>query len=332
MTLVSRPTLVPLVKGPPKVVGSQSSVVKGPADVFRGPSNVVGNSRSVVARSPKELVRAPVATRHFPRLNENREWRLNEEAKQALFAPPKLEDKADSEAAVTTTVDLDEARRLQEERERKEEEEKLSFLLAQRLEEESSRKALALVRKPTFEEARHPQVGPAGAPAPEQVPGGKAGKKAFTWIRFDNSEPARAMRRDISAQTREATFSGGYKKVGRTVKLRHVQKMLAGTRALAPSLGNLKLEGRSARRSTEVTGHDGLLLPAAFSLGRRHGDKNCSRFSSISLPLRRWLYHRWPPCTGRGLLRAVNAIRVLGTDSRGDFGCGCSQRPTVHPI
>jgi len=290
MSVISRPTFVqaPLVKGPLMTVsGPQKSVVKGPVDVLRGPSNIVGNSLPYLARSQQGLIRAPVATYNFPRLNENREWRLNEEAKEKLFAPPQLDEEDDvrsvrsavSEILSVMSVreDSGEARRLAEKKQKEEADRRAAQLLAQELEEEE-RKTKALVRKPTFEEILRAgllEVDADGSPVPEQVPGGKSGKKAFTWLRFDNSEPARAMRRDIAAQTREASLGGGYKIGRKAVKLQHLQTMLENTRAVTPSLG-LNPPGRSirtSRKSTKVSGHDGLLLPTAFSLGGRHKDR-----------------------------------------------------------
>jgi len=98
-------------------------------------------------------------------------------------------------------------------------------------------------------------------------------KKRYTWLRFDNSEPAREARRQVSRLTREVVAASGYKLEGRSVRLEHVKDMLSGSKRLAPSLGNLAPPfGSGAYMSTELTRPKGLALEVALELQSRHRD------------------------------------------------------------
>lgn len=102
--------------------------------------------------------------------------------------------------------------------------------------------------------------------APKQMQSGARGKD-FDWIRFDNQEDARAMRRKISGQTRQAVLAEGYVLKGRNVKLRRMRQMMEGTKMIAPSLGNCKVPpAASSSAKTKVTLSESLAMDAAVEL------------------------------------------------------------------
>lgn len=117
-----------------------------------------------------------------------------------------------------------------------------------------------------------PDVGEDQGRAPQQVDPHQA-RKRYSWIRFDNSEPAREARRQIQKVTREAANASGYRLDGRTIHLEYVQATINGSQRLAPSLRNLSSPSGSGRfGSTELTRHRGLVLDAAQELNVRHRD------------------------------------------------------------
>lgn len=101
--------------------------------------------------------------------------------------------------------------------------------------------------------------------------GGRHRSKPFDWIRFNNNEQARSLRRGISAQTRQAAGYGGYNRAGRLVRIEKVKQMIEGTVRLAPSLENCNPPRRGgSEMNTEVTRHSGLVLDAALELRERY--------------------------------------------------------------
>eukprot|EP00928_Gymnodinium_smaydae_P032019 TRINITY_DN2330_c0_g1_i1.p1 TRINITY_DN2330_c0_g1~~TRINITY_DN2330_c0_g1_i1.p1 ORF type:complete len:665 (+),score=158.25 TRINITY_DN2330_c0_g1_i1:47-1996(+) len=118
------------------------------------------------------------------------------------------------------------------------------------------------------------KVGDNAGRAPDYPEGGDRRKKPHSWIRFDNTEAARAARRSVYDQTQHAVAAGGYVMGFSRVQLRHTQESLRGTSVVAPSRGTLKLPRSSAPfRQTKILRKKGVALDAALSVLKKHNGK-----------------------------------------------------------
>lgn len=107
-------------------------------------------------------------------------------------------------------------------------------------------------------------------------------KKPFTWIRFDNSEPARAQRRMIAAQTYEAIDAAGYV-IGRGIaKLSNAPQMVQGTLCISPSLGNRGRVNVEKNRGTNVIVRNETVIACALDVSKLFGSRQVAVVNAAS--------------------------------------------------
>jgi len=218
-----------------------------------------------------------------PDLEGGSRWRLTPEAREDLFRPKPKEDapKDDHRASTVASPSVPPATALAAPP-------KVEDAAHADAAEVREKHADRLVRRTTEKDllaAKTPDPPNGDFVAVEFLPGhhGEHKPKAFDWIRFNNQEHARKLRREISEQTRQAALAGGYRKDGRLVKLQRVQEMLDGTKRIAPSLGTYEApKSTGVYASTKVRGMNKLTLAAGIELRDEYGERAVGAVSAAS--------------------------------------------------